>query len=75
MHIEQLLEPDQLLRQGSGQNKTIYILYVSLRGRYKARGQYGVSGSYMDSVFEPRAHKASENWASLPHIGLLQLRG
>ena len=58
-------------------SKTIYILYVSLRGPYKARGQNGVSGSYMDAVFELRVHETSEIWESLPHTftkeGLLQL--
>ena len=62
-----------------GQNKTIYILYVSLWDPYNAHGQNGVSGSYMDAVFELRAHEASEIWTSLPHTfakeGLLQLPG
>ena len=57
----------------------LYTFYVSLWGPYKARGQNGVSASYMDVVFELRAHEASEIWASLPHIftkeGLLQLPG
>ena len=59
--------------------KTLYILYVSLWDPYKTRGHNGVSGSYMDAVFELRAHEASEIWASLPHNftkeGLLQLPG
>ena len=46
-------------------------------GPYKARGQNGVSGSYMLAVFELRAHEASEIWTSLPYNftkeGLLQL--
>ena len=57
--------------------KTIYILYVSLWGPYKAHVQNGVSGSYMDAVFELVAHEESEIWTSLPHSftkeGLLQL--
>ena len=35
-----------------GQNKTIYILYVSLWGSIKVYVQNGVSGSYMDAVFK-----------------------
>ena len=27
----------------------------------------GVSGSYMDAIFETRAHETLEIWASLPH--------
>ena len=62
-----------------GQNKSIYILYVSLWGPCKARGQSGISGSYMDAVFKLKVHEASEIWTSLPHTftkeGLLQLPG
>ena len=58
---------------------TKYILYVYLWGPYKARGQNGISGSYMYAVFELKAHEASEIWTSLPHTftkeGLLQLPG
>ena len=32
-----------------------------------ARVQDGVSGSYMDAVFELVAHEESEIWTSLPH--------
>ena len=39
-----------------------------MTGPYKARSQNGISASYRDAVFELRAHEASENWASLPHI-------
>ena len=39
--------------------------------------QNGVSGSYMDAVFELVAHEESESWTSLPHSftkeSLLQL--
>ena len=42
-------------------------------------GPYEARELHMDSVFELRAHKVSEIWASLPHIftkeGLLQLPG
>ena len=37
--------------------KPIYILYGSLWGPYKPRVQKGVSGSYMDAVFELVAHE------------------
>ena len=40
--------------------KAIYILYESLWGPYKARVQNGVSGSYMDAIFELAAHEESE---------------
>ena len=53
--------------RGYSQNKTIYILYGSLWGPYKARVQNGVSGSYMDAVFELVAHEESEIWTSLSH--------
>ena len=37
------------------------------------------SASYMDAVFELKAHEVSKNWASLPHIftkeGLPQFPG
>ena len=55
------------------------FLYVSLWDPYKARGQNGASGRYMDAVFELKAHEAAEIGTSLPHIftkeGLLQLPG
>ena len=48
-------------------------------GPYKARSQNGISGSYMDAVFELRAHEASVIWTRLPHTfnkeDLLQLPG
>ena len=51
----------------------LYTFYVSLWGPYKARIQNGVSGSYMDAVFELVEHE------ELPHSftkeGLLQLPG
>ena len=41
--------------------------------------QNGVSGSYIDAVFELVAHEESDSWTSLPHSftkeGLLQLPG
>ena len=44
-----------------------------------ARVQNGVSGSYIDAVFELVAHEESDSWTSLPHSftkeGLLQLPG
>ena len=62
-----------------GQNKSIYILYVSLWDPYKARGQNGVSGSYLRAVFKLKVHEASEIWTRLPHTftkeGLLQFPG
>ena len=62
-----------------GQNKTIYILYGSLWGPYKAHVQNGVSVSYMDAVFKLVAHKESIISTSLSHSfskgGLLQLSG
>ena len=58
--------------------RSICILYVSLWGPCKARGQNGVFGSYMHAVFELRAHEASEMWTRLPHTftkeGLVQLQ-
>ena len=47
----------------------------------KACVQNGISGSYMDAVFELVAREESEIWTSLPHScrftkeGLLQLPG
>ena len=59
---------------GPKQNYTHFIW-----GPYKARGQNGVSGSYMHAVFELKEHEASEFRTSLPHTftdeGLLQLPG
>ena len=56
----------------------LYTFYMSPYGApYKARGQNGISGSYMHAVFELKAHEASEIWTGLPHTftkeGLLQL--
>ena len=42
-------------------------IHISLWGPYKARGQNGVSGSYMHAVFELKAYEASEIGTSLPH--------
>ena len=54
------------------------VSHVLSRGA-TARVQNGVSGSYMDAVFELVAHEESESWTSLPHSftkeGLLQLLG
>ena len=51
-------------------------LYVSLWDSIKACVQNGISGSYMDAIFEFMVH---EIWTSLPHRfameGLLQLPG
>ena len=61
------------------QNKTIHNLYGSLWAPYKARVQKGISGSYMDAVFELVVHEKSEIWTGLSHRfakrGLLQLLG
>ena len=43
-----------------GQNKTIHILYVSLWDPIKACVQNGISGSYIDAVFELVVHEQSE---------------
>ena len=55
----------------------INILYGSLWDPYKAHVQNGISGSYMDAVFELVAQEESETWINLPHSftkeGLLQL--
>ena len=40
-------------------------LYGSLWDPYKARVQNGVSGSYMDAIFELVAHEELEIWISL----------
>ena len=51
-------------------------LYGSLWGPYKARVQNGVSGNYMDAVFELVVHEESEIWTCLSYSftkgGLLQ---
>ena len=47
--------------------KNYIILYGSLWGPYQARAQNGISGSYMDAVFEPVAHEESEIWTHLSH--------
>ena len=53
--------------------------YRVLWGPYKARVQNGISGSYMDAIFELVVHEKPEIWASLPYSfikeGLLQLPG
>ena len=49
------------------QNKSIQNLYGSLFGPYKACVQNGLTGSYMDAIFEFVAHEESEIWTSLPH--------
>ena len=55
-----------------------YTIYM---GPYGSRVQNGVSGSYMDAIFELVVHEKSEIWTSLPHSftnckeGLLQLPG
>ena len=41
--------------------KSIYILYGSLWGPYKARVPNGISGSYMDAVFELVAHESQRS--------------
>ena len=56
----------------------LYTFYTSPCTN-KACGHNGVPAGYMDTLFELKAHEASENWASLPNIftkeGLLQLPG
>ena len=47
--------------RGYGQNKIIYILFVSLWDIIKACVQNGISGSYMDAVFDKLVvHEESE---------------
>ena len=62
-----------------GQNKTMYILYVSLWDHTMAHVQNSIAGSYMDAVFELVVHEESEILMSLPHSStkedLLQLPG
>ena len=61
------------------QIKTIYILNTSLRGSLPQEARYvfknGVSGSYMDAVFELVARKESSLSHSFIEEGLLQLAG